>query len=99
MRGNELTHSELETEATWPTRKFMPFVMQRISVAGHVAAASEIHAPRDRTTALGEALWEVFSNSDDPRIAGLMEVFREQAVQIAREDGVWICEEAIRSLM
>jgi hypothetical protein len=32
-------------------------------------------------------------------VAGLREVFREQMVEIAREDGVWICEEAIRSLM
>ena len=64
-----------------------------------LAAASEIHVPRDRNRQLGEALWELFSNSGDPRVAGLREVFREQAVEIAREDGVWICEEAIRSLM
>ena len=28
--------------ATWSTRKYMPFVMQRISVAVQIAAASEI---------------------------------------------------------
>ena len=33
MRGNKLTHGEYEAEATWSTRKFTPFVMQRISVA------------------------------------------------------------------
>jgi HAMP domain-containing protein len=64
-----------------------------------LAAAPETGAPRDWSGQLGEALWEVFSNSDDPRVAGLREVFRGQAVEIAREDGVWICEEAIRSLM
>lgn len=64
-----------------------------------LAAAPETHEPRDRAAQLGEALWETFSNSDDSRVAGLRELFREQAVQIAREDGVWICEEAIRSLM
>ena len=42
MRGNKLTHGEYEAEATWSTRKFTPFVMQRISVAIQIAAASEI---------------------------------------------------------
>ena len=42
VRGNKLTHGEFEAEATWSTRKFMPFVMQRISVATQIAAASEI---------------------------------------------------------
>ena len=42
LRANKLTHGEYETEATWSTRKYMPFVMQRISVAVQLAAASEI---------------------------------------------------------
>jgi hypothetical protein len=33
---------EFEREATWATRKFVPFVMQRISVAVQIAAATEI---------------------------------------------------------
>ena len=33
MRANKLTHGEYETEATWSTRKYVPFVMQRVSVA------------------------------------------------------------------
>ena len=37
-----LTHAEFEREATWATRKFVPFVMQRISVAVQIAAATEI---------------------------------------------------------
>ena len=41
-RTNKLTNGEFEAEATWSTRKFMPFVMQRISVATQIAAASEI---------------------------------------------------------
>ena len=41
-RGNKLTHGEYETEATWSTRKYMPFVMQRISIAVQMAAALEI---------------------------------------------------------
>ena len=41
-RANKLTHGEFEMEATWSTRKYMPFVMQRISVAVQVAAATEI---------------------------------------------------------
>ena len=36
------THGEFEMEATWSTRKYMPFVMQRISVAVQIAAATEI---------------------------------------------------------
>ena len=42
MRGNKLTHGEYAEEATWSTRKYVPFVMQRISVAVQTAAASEI---------------------------------------------------------
>ena len=41
-RANKLTHGEFEMEATWSTRKYMPFVMQRISVAVQIAAATEI---------------------------------------------------------
>ena len=41
-RSNRLTHAEFEREATWATRKYIPFVMQRISVAVQIAAASEI---------------------------------------------------------
>ena len=41
-RSNKLTHGEYEAEATWSTRKYMPFVMQRISIAVQMAAALEI---------------------------------------------------------
>ena len=44
-RSNRLTHAEFEREATWATwatRKYVPFVMQRISVAVQIAAVSEI---------------------------------------------------------
>ena len=40
--GCGLTHAEFEREATWATRKYVPFVMQRISIAMQIAAASEI---------------------------------------------------------
>ena len=33
QRANKLTHAEFEREATWATRKFVPFVMQRIVAA------------------------------------------------------------------
>ena len=42
QRQNRLTHAEFEREATWATRKYVPFVMQRISIAVQIAAASEI---------------------------------------------------------
>ena len=42
VRSNRLTHAEFEREATWATRKYVPFVMQRISVAVQIAAATEI---------------------------------------------------------
>ena len=53
MRGNKLTHGEYEAEATWSTRKFTPFVMQRISVAIQIAAASEIR----QALGMSLALW------------------------------------------
>ena len=36
------THGEFEEEATWSTRSYTPFVMQRISVAVQTAVATEI---------------------------------------------------------
>ena len=41
-RMNRLTHGEYEEEATWSTRSYTPFVMQRISVAVQTAVATEI---------------------------------------------------------
>ena len=41
IREERLEASEYD-EATWSTRKYMPFVMQRISVAVQIAAATEI---------------------------------------------------------
>ena len=55
MRGNKLTHGEYEAEATWSTRKFTPFVMQRISVAIQIAAASEIRQALGMSLALSAA--------------------------------------------
>jgi hypothetical protein len=55
MRGNKLTHGEYEAEATWSTRKFTPFVMQRISVAIQIAAASEIRQVLGMSLALSAA--------------------------------------------
>ena len=56
MRGNKLTHGEYEAEATWSTRKFTPFVMQRISVAIQIAAASEIRQALSMSLALSAAV-------------------------------------------
>jgi hypothetical protein len=55
MRGNKLTHGEYEAEATWSTREFTPFVMQRISVAIQIAAASEIQQALGMSLALSAA--------------------------------------------
>ena len=55
MRGNKLTHGEYEAEATWSTHKFTPFVMQRISVAIQIAAASEIRQVLGMSLALSAA--------------------------------------------
>lgn len=50
-----VTHGEYEAEATWSTRKFTPFVMQRISVAIQIAAASEIRQALGMSLALSAA--------------------------------------------
>ena len=41
VRADKLTKGEYD-EATWATRGFSVFVMQRISVAAHMCAAEEI---------------------------------------------------------
>ena len=42
-------------EATWATRKYVPFVMQRISVAVQIAAATEIRQALGRGIGPGSA--------------------------------------------
>ena len=78
------------------TRADSPAFAERLEAA--LAATPEGDGPRDRTRQLGEALWTLVCESEDPAAAKLLELVRDRAIQGAQEDVVWICPEAIHSL-
>lgn len=55
--------------------------------------------PRDRSRQLGEALWALVSENDDPAAAArLLSILQEEAIRTLGEDNRWMCLEAIASL-
>jgi hypothetical protein len=54
--------------------------------------------PRDRARQLGEALWTLVSESDDPAADRLLEILQKEAIRTLGEDNAWMCLEAIASL-
>ena len=64
-----------------------------------LAARPESDEPRDRARQLGEALWSLISEGQDPAAEKLLDVLRQNALQSAGEDAIWICGESIHSLM
>ena len=54
--------------------------------------------PRDRARQLGEALWTLVSESDDPAAERLLEILQQEAIRTLGEDNSWMCLEAIASL-
>jgi hypothetical protein len=73
-----------------------PAFAERLEAA--LAATPEGGESRDRARQLGEALWSLVCDSEDPAAAKLLEVVRDRAIQSAQEDVVWMCPEAIHSL-
>lgn len=61
------------------------------------AAPGEASA-RERSRAVGEALWALIQRREHPACAEVLEVLREQAKLVVQGDGVWMCPEAIQSL-
>jgi hypothetical protein len=64
-----------------------------------LAARPESDEPRDRARQLGEDLWTLVSQRDDPGAAKLLEVLQQNVLQTAGDDAIWICGESIHSLM
>jgi hypothetical protein len=64
-----------------------------------LAARPESDEPRDRARQLGQDLWTLVSQRDDPGAARLLEVLQQNVLQTAGEDAIWICGESIHSLM
>ncbi len=63
-----------------------------------LAAEPEGDAPRDRSRQLGEALWALYSESDEPAADELLQILQAEALRTMSEDNAWICMEAIASL-
>ena len=63
-----------------------------------LAGTPEGDAPRDRARQLGDALWRLVSESDDPAAARLLALLSAEAIRTMNEDNAWMCPEAIASL-
>jgi len=64
-----------------------------------LAARPESDEPRDRARQLGQDLWILVSQREDPGAAKLLEVLQQNVLQTAGDDAIWICGESIHSLM
>jgi hypothetical protein len=73
-----------------------PAFAQRLRKA--VDSVAEIEVARDRNRVLGNALWELVAQSDDPAAPKLLDLLREHALASSSADNVYLCGEAIASL-
>jgi len=62
-------------------------------------AKPEGDVPRDRSKQLGEALWNLYSESEGPEADRLLAILQAEALRTMSEDNAWMCPEAIASLM
>jgi HAMP domain-containing protein len=68
------------------------------SLEAALAAAAPGATPREQACQVGEALWLLASESEDPAAARLWELLREESLRATAADGLWMCAEAFESL-
>ena len=78
------------------TRSASPAFARGLDAA--LAGAPGGATSRDRGRQLGEALWSLVSDSDDPAAARLLALLQQEALRTMGEDNAWMCPEAIASL-
>lgn len=68
------------------------------SLEAALAAAAPDAKPREHARQVGEALWSLASESQEPAAVRLWELLRDQSLQATAPDGLWMCAEAFESL-
>ncbi|MBW2444354.1 MAG: hypothetical protein JRG83_00370 [Deltaproteobacteria bacterium] len=74
-----------------------PEFAANLNAALDVAPAAA--SPRERAREVGDALWRLVSDSEEPAAARVFEVLRDEAIRTTAEDREWMCDEAIASLV
>ncbi len=64
-----------------------------------VAGAPRGDDPRERNRQLVEALWPLASQEGDANAAKLLELLSRRGIEAAERDAVWMCPEALLSLI
>jgi len=95
LRSNEIIEAEARKLAE-SIRSESPAFAAGIDAA--LAGTPEGDEPRDRARQLGEALWRLVSDHDDPAAARLLAILSAEALRTMGEDNAWMCPEAIASL-
>ena len=68
------------------------------SLEAALAAAPPGAAPREQARQVGEALWRLASESEDPAAKRLWALLRDESLRATAEDALWMCGEAFESL-
>jgi HAMP domain-containing protein len=68
------------------------------SLEAALAAAAAGATPHEQARQVGEALWSLASESEDPAAARLWELLRDESLRATAPDGLWMCAEAFESL-
>ena len=68
------------------------------SLEAALAAAPPGATPREHACQVGEALWRLASERQNPAAARLWELLRDEALRATAPDGLWMCAEAFESL-
>ena len=63
-----------------------------------LAAAAAGATPREQAVQVGEALWRLASESQDPAAVRLWELLRDESLKATAPDGLWMCAEAFEPL-
>lgn len=95
----ERMNREIETgvrELADSVRSESPDFAQSLEAA--LGAAVPGATPREQACQVGEALWRLASESQDPAAVRLWELLRDESLRATAPDGLWMCAEAFESL-
>ena len=68
------------------------------SLEAALGAAAPDATPREHACQVGEALWSLASESEDPAAERLWQLLRDESLRATAPDGLWMCAEAFESL-
>ena len=68
------------------------------SLEAALGAAAPGATAREHACQVGDALWRLASESQDPAAARLWQLLRDESLRATAPDGLWMCAEAFESL-